>query len=172
MVLALNNWQSMQSHGIAVPTQRLSGSHHLYQSHLNLKALLKSSRSIMLRPPPPGNKIFFHFTRQCPPWAVSDPLHKKLLLNLSIFFIDHFFIENTVRKYMGIDDRTDLTSVSLPALSTNFPFQEGSFAATLSIRGWTLALLGLLRLKGRPKYLHGTRYRCSTSTTTSIVERG
>ena len=52
---------------------------------------------------PQAPKVFslnplFHFTRQWPPFASSVPFHKKLLLNLFIFIMAHFWSLETARK--------------------------------------------------------------------------
>jgi hypothetical protein len=57
-----------------------------------------------------------HLTRQCPPLAISVPLHRKPLLILSILLITHFFGANTVRKYVDIDESTKFKIFSRPAL--------------------------------------------------------
>jgi hypothetical protein len=57
------------------------------------------------------------------------PFHKNPLLILSIFFIAHFFKENTVMKYVGMEDSTVFSSFSLPALFKNLPFQDGNLLA-------------------------------------------
>ena len=100
IVLTLNNCLSTSSHGGADPTHGLSDPVQAYHSHLNLKAQPKQSRSSTPRPPSSfGNKTCFQFTKQCPPFACSAPLHSNPLLSLSIFFRDHFWSTPSVPNY-------------------------------------------------------------------------
>lgn len=162
MVLALKSCLSTSAHGGIDPTHGLSGSVHAYHSHRNLNALPKKFKSSTPNPPKfLGNIAFFHFTKQCPPFASSDPLQRKFLLNLSIFFIAHFFNGKTVKKYIGIAVRTDLTRVSLPALFNNFPFQTGNLAAILSSKGCTSILFRFLIILIHPwAYTQHILYPC------------
>ena len=88
-----------------------------------------------------GFITFCHLTRQWSPLAFYDPFHKKALLILSIFFIAHFFIAKTTKKWTGMNDITELTEINLPTLSINLDFQLESFGETLLITGWILVLL-------------------------------
>jgi hypothetical protein len=49
--------------------------------------------------------------------------------------MNHFFGANTLRKYVGMDDKEELSNFNLPDLFRNFPFQVGNLAAILSISG-------------------------------------
>lgn len=94
------------------------------------------------------------FQRQCPPFTFSgsSPFQRKLIRRRSICSISHFCVGKTVR-WMGSDDKTHFTNVSLPAVDKNFPFQPGNLAPTLSISGWTSTLRRRLLWSGSPRYL-------------------
>ena len=82
----------------------------------------------------------------------SQPLRRTFRL---IFLIPHFGNLKTVRKYVGKDDNTELTSFNLPARFRSFPFQLANVPPTLSIKGWMSTLPIALMCSGKPKYLHG-----------------
>jgi hypothetical protein len=78
-------------------THGLFGSFHLYQSHLNRKAILNMDKSNIPSPPSFfGLCTLFQFIRQLPPLASSDPCQRKFLLILLIFLIAHLDRGKTV----------------------------------------------------------------------------
>ena len=155
-MLDLNNCLSIASTGGSEPTHGRSGSVQRYHSHLNLNSLLETSRSRIPKPPNFLVRMVLHqLTRQCAPFVSASPFHRKLLLSLSIFLIPHFGNLKTVRKYVGKDDNTELTSFNLPARFRSFPFQLANVPPTLSIKGWMSTLPIALMCSGKPKYLHG-----------------
>jgi hypothetical protein len=60
-------------------------------------------------------------------------------------------MENMVRKYTGIEDKTELRSFSLADLLRKLPFHRDKCFPTLSIKGWICSLLGCLIFNGSPK---------------------
>ena len=99
MVLHLNNCWSISEQGTTEPTQGLSGSTHVYQSHRNLRALLNFSKSRTPKPPLIlGRFTLSQTTKHWAPFASAVPFHRKARLILSIFFKAHFFRSKTVRK--------------------------------------------------------------------------
>ncbi|KAJ1276906.1 hypothetical protein BS78_05G252400 [Paspalum vaginatum] len=147
---------SVLSQGIKVPAHGLLESVQLYHNHRIRKARLKRSRSRIPSPPNDfGLAALVQFTGQCPPFALSEPLHRKDLMILSTFLITHFFKGKTVMKWTGMAESTEFTRVSLSALSSNFPFQADSFPASLSSKGRKSTLRNGLQLRGSPRYLYG-----------------
>lgn len=158
IVDALNKSLSLLSQGMSRSTHGLSTCFHLNQSHLNLSARAKRSRS--KTPSPPryfGVHTVGQLTRQWPPLTLSgsSPFHRKLRLILSIYFSIHFCIGNTVKWYIGCGDSTLLTSVSLPAMNKSLPFHAGMRPPILSSRGCTSIRLSLRMCNGSPQYLPG-----------------
>ena len=64
-----------------------------------------------------------------------------------------------VRQYTVCEVKTALTKVDLPAWLIFLPFQTVSFLTNLSTSGWKSILRNLVLIRGRPKYLVGTRAR-------------
>lgn len=123
-----------------------------------MRALANLSRSTIPNPPFVfGKHVVVQLISECPPLTFSglSPLHRKLLLMWSIFFISHFCAWNTIRWYIGKLDITVLTNVSFPEDDRNFPFHSGSLAPILSIKGWTSILLSFLVCEGCPRYFPG-----------------
>jgi hypothetical protein len=150
-VLARKSCVPASLHGTSYLTHGRSGSVHSYHSHLSQRATLKCSRSRIPSPPKHlGLLTLVHLTRQCSPPALV-PFHKKPRRILSNLLKAHFLIANIVRKYVGIDESTEFTSLSLSALLRNLPFHKGSLFAILSIRGCICTLPGLPKCNGRPK---------------------
>jgi len=52
-------------------------------------------------------------------------------------------------------DKTVLTKVSLPDVDRSLPFQPGSLAPILSIKGWTSIFLSFRMWRGSPRYFLG-----------------
>jgi hypothetical protein len=152
MVDALNNNLSVGLQGNSEPAHGLEGSTQSYHNQRNRSALPNLSRSGTPRPPSSlGLDTVGQLTRQCPPFAFSSPFHRKDLRILSICFLAQAASGKTVRWYVGIDERTEVTNVSRPALFSSLPFQPGNLWPIRSIRGCTCTFWSGLVCNCRPR---------------------
>ena len=123
--------------------------------YLSCNALLKAWRSRTPRRPICFVAKLSSKQQDCDPHSAThppSPFHRKLLLTLSILLSRaHFLRANTVRKYIGTEVRTDLTSVNHPALCSSFPFHDCSLAAILCINGCTSTPFNFLIFSGSPR---------------------
>lgn len=95
------------------------------------------------------------FTRLFPPTDSSSTDHRKFLLILSIFLMNHLSGWKLVRKKVAVAVTTELMYTSLPILFSILPFLGASLPATLSRTSCNSALHGFRNPSGRPRYWHG-----------------
>ena len=146
MIEELKRRRSSSLHGSSEPLQDLESSTQSCHSHRKRRARPNLSRSGTPNPPMSfGLVTIFQLTRQWPPFAFSSPFHKKDLLILSIFFLAQAARGNTVRWYVGMEDRTEVTRVRRPALFSSLPFHLGSLCPIRSMRGCTWILCSVLK---------------------------
>ena len=125
---------------------------HSYHNHLSLKTQPNLCKSRTPRPPRFfGLLTVGQLTRLCPPCAVSFPFQRKERRILSIFFFTHFAIRKIVRWYVGMEERTKLIRVVLPAFVKSFPFQPGNWAPIFSTSSCTCTLLNFLVCSVSPR---------------------